>query len=58
MKPNNPFAQFLGPQPGDLPPYQQPEGAKPFEAPELSVVTHTRLELAKRQARMHEGESK
>lgn len=58
MKSANPFAQFLGPAPGDLPQYEEPQGAKPLEAPELAVVNHTRLELAKRADRLSRGEDK
>jgi hypothetical protein len=52
------FTQYLGPQPGDPPPYVQPEGAAPLQQPDPATVCHIRLELARQeQARYEEQQS-
>lgn len=50
------FMKFVGPLPTDPLPYEEPKGARPLAAPDAALVCHTRLELAKREARLRAEE--
>lgn len=42
MNSNNPFTKFLGPLPGDVPAYKDPEGAAPLKQPDPELVARAR----------------
>ena len=50
------FSKFLGPLPTDPPKYVEPEGSKPLQDADLSMVSTIRHKLAIREAQMRAAE--
>ena len=50
------FTRYLGPLPSDAPKYIEPEDSEPLKAPDPAVANKIRLELARRQRRLLDGE--
>lgn len=50
------FTRYLGPLPSDAPKYIEPEDSEPLKDPDPAVANKIRLELARRQRRLLDGE--